>query len=246
MATIELLRKERFDILFLDHMMPQMDGFETLKVLKDEGLLKGMPVIALTANAVVGAEEQYLSAGFDGYLSKPVTINDFEKTLKEYLPAGVIRKTAEDFVEDDADAAPETESESAETTVPEPVPEPGHDSRAPLTIGKARALGLNVDAALVYTSGEEDFYLELLADYANDAKDKAAELTSYLDNGDLENYEILVHSLKSTSRTVGADELADEAKALEDASREKNTEFVKAHHDSFITHFTGFASKITG
>ena len=71
-------------------------------------------------------------------------------------------------------------------------------------------------------------------------------MTSYLDNGDLENYEILVHSLKSTSRTVGADELADEAKALEDASREKNTEFVKAHHDSFITHFTGFASKITG
>ena len=266
MATIELLRKERFDILFLDHMMPQMDGFETLKVLKDEGLLKGMPVIALTANAVVGAEEQYLSAGFDGYLSKPVTINDFEKTLKEYLPAGVIRKTAEDVVEDDVNAVPETESESAETTVPESVAEPvpdsvsdpvpdsvsdavpesGPDSRAPLTIGKARALGLNVDAALVYTSGEEDFYLELLADYANDAKDKAAELTSYLDNGDLENYEILVHSLKSTSRTVGADELADEAKALEDASREKNTEFVKAHHDSFITHFTGFASKITG
>ena len=89
-ATIELMRKEKFDIVFLDHMMPEMDGIETLRKLKDEGLTEGAVMIALTANAVVGAEEQYLSAGFDGYLSKPITIEDIEKALAQYLPADII------------------------------------------------------------------------------------------------------------------------------------------------------------
>ena len=68
-----------------------MDGIETLKILRDENLLDGAAVIALTANAVVGAEEQYLSAGFDGYLSKPIMVDDIENTLKKYLPASVPR-----------------------------------------------------------------------------------------------------------------------------------------------------------
>ena len=222
--TVGLLKKERFDILFLDHMMPDMDGFETLKALKDEGLVKDTPVIALTANAVVGAEEQYLKAGFDGYLSKPVTVEDLEKTLRKYLPSDLTggALTAQEYNSGN------------------------EESSGALTIDKARAAGLNVDAALVYTSGEEDFYLELLSDYASDVPQKADELTSYLDNGDLYNYEILVHSLKSSSRTIGADPLADEAKALEDASRNKDMEFVRSNHSSFIENLLKLASKIKG
>ena len=217
--TIELMRQEKFDIVFLDHMMPNMDGIETLKVLKDEALLGGAVVIALTANAVVGAEAQYLSAGFDGYLSKPITVNDIEKTLKKYLPAGVI--------ENGASEAPGVKSSK-------------------LSLDKLRALGLNVDAALVYTCNDEDFYMELLTDYAESAADKCHDLSAYLENGDIKNYEILVHSLKSASKTVGADGVSEQARALEEASRNKDMSFVNEHHGAFVESFTSLAEKILG
>ena len=217
--TIELMKKNKFDIVFLDHMMPQMDGIETLKVLKDEDLLNGATVIALTANAVVGAEGQYLSAGFDGYLSKPITIQELEKTLRKYLPQGSVEDRAQDAEE---------------------------EKPASVSLDKVRSLGLNVDAGLMYTCSDEDFYLELLTDYARSADDKCSELSSYLEMGDLKNYEILVHSLKSASKTVGADELSDRAKALEEASRDQNTDFVNANHEAFVTGFRELAAKILG
>ena len=217
--TIELMKKDKFDIVFLDHMMPQMDGIETLKVLKDEDLLNGATVIALTANAVVGAEGQYLSAGFDGYLSKPITIQELEKTLRKYLPQGSVEDLAQDAEE---------------------------EKPASVSLDKVRSLGLNVDAGLMYTCSDEDFYLELLTDYARSADDKCSELSSYLEKGDLKNYEILVHSLKSASKTVGADELSDRAKALEEASRDQNTDFVNANHEAFVTGFRELAAKILG
>ena len=215
--TIELLRKNKYDIILLDHMMPQMDGIETLKVLKDENLLNGAVVIALTANAVVGAEEQYLKAGFDGYLSKPIMVDDIENTLKKYLPAEAIEGMA---------------AKTEETAC------------APLSLDKARSAGLNVDAGVGYACGEEDFYLELLSDYAESASDKCTELSSYLDNNDLKNYEILVHSLKSSSRTIGADALSEQAKALEDASKNNDMDFVKKNHDAFVKSLKELAEKI--
>ena len=215
--TIELLKKDKFDLILLDHMMPQMDGIETLKVLKDENLLNGAAVIALTANAVVGAEEQYLNAGFDGYLSKPIMIDDIENTLKKYLPADVIEGTTE-IAEEKTDT--------------------------PLSLERARSAGLNVDAGVGYACGEEDFYLELLSDYADSASYKSSELASYLENNDLKNYEILVHSLKSSSRTIGADALSEQAKALEDASKNNDMDFVKKNHDAFVKNLMELAEKV--
>ena len=157
-------------------------------------------MIALTANAVVGAEGQYLSAGFDGYLSKPITIQELEKTLRKYLPQGSVEDRAQDAEE---------------------------EKPASVSLDKVRSLGLNVDAGLMYTCSDEDFYLELLTDYARSADDKCSELSSYLEKGDLKNYE-------------------DRAKALEEASRDQNTDFVNANHEAFVTGFRELASKILG
>ena len=216
LETIELMRKNKYDILFLDHMMPVLDGFETLKALNDENLLNDTKVIALTANAVVGAEEMYLNAGFDGYLSKPVTIDNFEKALKNYLP---------DYLISDSKRVVEKQED-------------------PHSLDKMRALGLNVDAALGYAGGEEDFYLELLTDYANSAEEKCESLDSFLANNDLNNYEILIHSLKSTSRMVGADDLSDQARDLQDAAGKEEIEYVKDHHTVFVRDFKALAEKI--
>ena len=214
--TIDKLREDKCDMLFLDHMMPKMDGVETLKILKDEGLVKDTVVIALTANAVAGAEEQYLNAGFDSYLSKPVTVKDFEKALKTYLPKDVISGTS--TVAKEADPGPSLE--------------------------KARSLGLNVDAGLAYACDEEDFYMELLTDYAKSAEEKCSSLESFLENSDFENYEILIHSLKSSSKMIGADDLSDKAKDLQDAAGNKDMDFIRSHHDDFVKGYRKLASEV--
>ena len=221
--TIELLKTNKFDILFLDHMMPIMDGIETLKILKEDRLVDDTVVIALTANAVVGAEEQYLNAGFDGYLSKPIIVEDVEKTLRTFLPERVI------------ESGPAAPAASAESSKPSPV-----------TVDKARSLGLNVKAAIEYSCGEEDLYIELLTDYAKNAEDKCATLASYLEDNSLSNYRVLIHSLKSSSKMIGADELSSLAKDLEDASARSDEVYVKSHHDDFAKRFRDLASKILG
>ena len=222
-ATIEKMREGKFDIVFLDHMMPELDGIETLKILKDEGLTEGTVMIALTANAVVGAEEQYLSAGFDGYLSKPITIEDIEKTLKQYLPA--------DITADQGDIINNTQNNKKNKNI---------------NIDTAREIRLNVDSALVYACGDEDFYLELLTDYADQASDRCAELTSYLGAGNLKDYEILVHSIKSSSKTVGADELSELAKSLEAAARDGDLDYVRQHHDALVSGLEELKTRIIG
>ncbi len=84
---IENIKKKKYDIIFLDQMMPEMDGIETLEVIKNEHLADGVPVIVLTADAVVGAKERYLSHGFNDYLSKPVEGDKLEQMIRDYLPA---------------------------------------------------------------------------------------------------------------------------------------------------------------
>jgi CheY-like chemotaxis protein len=93
--SLDILRKEKFDIILLDHMMPEMDGVEALRVMKSEHLADGAPVIALTANAVEGARQMYLSYGFDDYLSKPIVGKALEECLQKWLPEEKVVKFTE-------------------------------------------------------------------------------------------------------------------------------------------------------
>lgn len=86
MECLELLRKQSFDLIFLDHMMPGMDGIETFHVMREEGLCEGVPVIMLTANAIVGDRERYLGEGFDDFLSKPIVPDVLDEMILHYLP----------------------------------------------------------------------------------------------------------------------------------------------------------------
>ena len=94
---LELIKQNHYDIIFLDHMMPEMDGIETLKNIQaSEHLCKDVPVIILTANAISGAKEMYLEQGFADYISKPVSGMDLENCLKQYLPEALIQKDQEE------------------------------------------------------------------------------------------------------------------------------------------------------
>lgn len=92
---IDKVKNELYDVILLDHMMPEMDGTECLRIMKEENLKKKIPVIALTANALSGAKEEYIKLGFDDYLSKPIVPLELENMLRHWLPGWLIENTTE-------------------------------------------------------------------------------------------------------------------------------------------------------
>ena len=95
---LELVKENCYDMIFLDHMMPVMDGVETLHKLQlqEDNLCKDTPVIALTANAIVGAKEMYMKEGFIAYISKPIAFQKLENILLMYLPKQKVEILNED------------------------------------------------------------------------------------------------------------------------------------------------------
>ena len=256
--TIEIMRSKTYDILFLDHMMPKMDGIETLEKLREEHLIPDeTDVIALTANAVNGAKEMYLEAGFDDYLSKPIEISRLAETLAEYLPkecaeiqdepsgkreaaAGAPADSSED-TDGILEFAPADDSADNAHGAENKAKSPGSGDE--VLAGLSRA-GLSVKSGLAYCAGDLGFYCEMLTDYAGTAENRLSDLCRSYETGDLENYRILVHSLKSVSKTVGADSISELAKALENAAKNDDREYIAEHNTELKEMLTETAEKI--
>lgn len=83
---LEVLKKQSFDIIFLDHMMPGMDGIETLHAIREQKMCEGVPIIMLTANAIVGDREKYLEEGFDDFLTKPIITDELDRIIMQHIP----------------------------------------------------------------------------------------------------------------------------------------------------------------
>ena len=240
--TIELCEKNKYDIIFLDHMMPKMDGIECLDILKARKLIDGTLVIALTANAVVGAKEMFLEAGFDDYLSKPILLDDLENMLKKHIPESAIENVP--IKQNSSQASGTAKDESFEVFEFAPAGEDDDGSESGLSIEKAIDAGLNVNEGISFAAGDEGFYLEILRDYANDAEIKCAKLDAFLRAGDMKNYNILVHSVKSASRTVGAFDLTEKARMLEDAAGREDADYVRANHDELVNKYRSLAKQL--
>ncbi|MBQ9275702.1 MAG: response regulator [Succinivibrio sp.] len=203
-----------YDCVLLDHRMPGMDGIETLAHLKESAKFQAhpVPVIALTANAVSGAREQYLKAGFDDYLSKPVSGEALEKALEKHLPPD---KLLSGLSEDQPE--PSNLSAGDDHKLPEisPVNATGEGgSSLPHWLTQSKLLDT---AAGVVNCGSEQNYLEILKVFYDSIEAAAQELENFLRNRDYENFTIKVHALKSSARIVGARELSERARRLENA-----------------------------
>ena len=253
--AVELARRRVYDIIFLDHMMPGMDGIETLARLKVEHLLTGATtVIALTANAVVGARETYLAAGFGDYLSKPVEAEALEAMLAAHLPAEKIAWRGGG----DGDEAPG----AGETGTPASAPDGGDDEvlefapdsaadEAPESapggggaLARLREAGLDVDEGLRYCGGDAAFYLEVLGDFAAACGGKLDRLRSSLGARDWQSYQIDAHALKSAAGTVGAGALSARARALEDAAGARDAGFIETHHAAMAADYRALCGRI--
>uniref|UniRef100_UPI0040574C8A ATP-binding protein n=1 Tax=Agathobacter sp. TaxID=2021311 RepID=UPI0040574C8A len=202
-----------YDVILLDHMMPGMDGVETLKKLKEmkENRSKDAAVIALTANAIVGAKESYMEAGFDDYLSKPIDGNSLEELLEKYIPEEKMVKQAET--------------------------EPATKASAKMEGGEENMSMFNKEIGLYYSMNSEEVYQEFLEIFCSIKEDKTREIVESYEKEDWANYGRHVHSLKSTAKNVGAMKLSDAAYELEKASREGRHEFIHANHDEMLRLF---------
>ena len=224
--SIDICREKVFDIIFMDHMMSGMDGVEAMKRIRTDvaGLNGSIPIVALTANAMSSAKQMFLSEGFDGFVSKPVEIEELERVLKQVLP-----KSAISFVDANGNEASVQEEPVAEEPVPAPELTPGKDF-----IAELKKSGIDTEGGLKYCVGDKDFYKSLLIQFATESADKIAAMKKHYTSRDWHNYEILVHALKSTSKMIGIYDLSEKAKSLEMAAKNNEENYILDNHEQMI------------
>lgn len=216
---IALAAKKKYDVIFLDHRMPEKDGIETLQELlaAKDSPNSGTPVICLTANAVSGAKEMYLSAGFNDYLTKPIDPEKLESALIKYLPAEKVIK------------AVQTDEDTPEADLP----------------GWLRNIeAIDINEGVSRCGGNEN-YLETLKVYAEDAEDGAALIESLWNERDIPGLTVKVHALKSTSRVVGAMKLGALAEMLEKAGNDGDTDTIAENIDTLIAEYRRLGDELS-
>lgn len=208
---LELVKKEPYHIIFMDHMMPEMDGIETLheiRKLKDFPN-EDTPVIVLTANALSGAREGYLKEGFADFLTKPIDGSLLEETTRRFLPKELVHSISPDLSEPDQAPA-----------------DKNYDDYLNYGIFIAKGLSL--------AKNDEEMYQELVRMFLTDRK-KQEEMRRFLSEGNIKDYAIWVHGLKGNARTLGADSLADTAFEHEKQSKAGNMEYVLKYWDELLS-----------
>ena len=212
--------ENRFDVIFMDHMMPDMDGVETMHRIRLMDGGEEAVVIALTANALSGAAAEYKLLGFQGFLAKPIEPKNMEKILQKWIPARLIRPLDKEQAE--APAALE--------------------SPAPTQAGTALANLIDEKVALKYCMGNRVFLRKMLAAFRKN--EKTAQMEAFYLAQDWENYRLVAHSLKSNALTVGALPLSEHAKELEFAARDEHADEIREKHGPFLAEYRAILDAI--
>ncbi|MCR4946015.1 MAG: response regulator, partial [Lachnospiraceae bacterium] len=220
MSGDEGLRKaaeKRYDIIFLDHMMPGKDGIQTLHELKamKDGPNRNTPVICLTANAISGARDYYLSEGFDDYLSKPVDHSKLEDMLIEHLPDDAVMPEGSIFAYEIQKTKP---YEDGIEEIPEAV---------------AAIEAIDAKEGLK-NSGSVEAYMSLIRIFYNDMDRNITQLCTLYDEERIQEYTVCVHAMKSSAWLIGAFQLGEDARMLEEAGKKSDMAYLRSHHDLYI------------
>ena len=213
--------QQKYDLILMDHMMPEMDGVLTFEKLHGDKSSPNFetPVIMLTANALAGMREQYMDVGFADYVSKPVRGAKLEEAIRRNLPESLIKP-----------ASPEIPAEAVST-------EPSGFADICSAVPE-----LNVNAALQYCCGSAELLNDLLHDFTEN--DHFSDLKAAFEEKRWEDYRRHAHSLKSTSLMIGLTGLSERARASELALKGGCTEFAELNHDSLIEEYSALLGKI--
>lgn len=210
---LNAVKKQTYDIIFMDQMMPGMDGVETLSRLREiKKGNKSTPVIALTANALVGVKEEMLEEGFDDFLGKPMDLTELENVLIRFLKE-----------------------------LQEEMPESGREETgfAAETAGRYESLirkGIDVQAGIELCGGEES-YLEVLKAFVTNAPVQQRNLSQSLKLGDYRRYTVSVHALKSAAASIGALKLSEISRMHEEAGNKENIAYINEDFVNLIEEY---------
>ena len=247
--AISMCGKEDYDLILLDHMMPEMDGIETLKEIRrlNRKSSKECIIIAFTANAVSGARDMFLQEGFDEFISKPVELTELERVLKKSLPKSsykyVDKNKKADIIAETVEKCTEQEDSEPGNSVKDELVQDNsvQDNSMMLQLEKA---GINTNSGIGYCNGDKDFYIELLTSFVDGANSKESELGNFFEKKDMKNYGIVVHALKSTAKMIGANSLSDNAKQAEAAAKADNLDYITAHHEELMMQYGNIVTSI--
>ncbi len=214
--------RKKYDIIFLDHMMPGKNGIETLHELKADknGINYDTTVICLTANAISGAKETYIKEGFEGYISKPIDSRELEDMLMAYIPKEKL-----------CAPGPAEECKAEINALEDEFVIADDDELAYLK-------GSPIDTAEgLKNNGGKENYRQILKIFIDSADEKISELDRLYDTEDYDGYTIKVHAMKSSARIIGAKANAEKAQLLENAGKSGDTDFIKDNHGAFINEY---------
>ncbi len=211
---LDKMKEQSFDLIFLDHMMPDMDGIKTLHEIKRQKLCEGVPVIILTANIIAEDKEKYLSEGFDDFLTKPVIPDKLDKMILKYLPESLIITT---------DLEMESRKLSKMDEFQEKLPE------------------INLEQGFLICGGDKQFYLELFQDFTEmSVKD---DLNQYLNAKDYNNYCIRIHGFKNSAYSMGAVAIGDMAYEIEKLTKDSFPEGIQEMQAQLFQEYDDICSR---
>jgi signal transduction histidine kinase/CheY-like chemotaxis protein len=217
--AIALVRERPYDVVFMDHMMPEMDGIETTAAIRglDVDYARDMPIIALTANAISGMKEMFLAKGFNDYLAKPIEISKLDDIMEKWIPLDKRIKMRHDMKRD------------------------AHIRGPGLVIE-----GIDVRQGITMTGGTESGYRGVLSTYCRDAEDRLKTLDHFSvdERSNLAGFTTQVHALKSASASIGAAALSEEARLLEMAGKNGDMTFIRERTGDFCRHLEALVQQI--
>jgi signal transduction histidine kinase/CheY-like chemotaxis protein len=195
-SIVEHSGTSRYDLIFMDHMMPGMDGIDAALRIRsiDSDYTRNVPIIALTANALAGSRETFLENGINDFLAKPIDIQKMDLMLEKWIPR-------------------EKQIKYSEEAAPEPGFSPADTERIP------EIEGVDTRAGLANTGGSLPVYRQILSVYAADALERLPRIRAAAEAGEFAAYTTMVHALKGISRSIGAADLGETAARLEEAGR---------------------------
>lgn len=214
--TLLKVKEQEYDLILLDHMMPGMDGIETLQKLNEEHLVDGIPVLVLTSNDEKGARQMYEAFGFQDYLKKPIMGIDLEDAILKWLPEQKIERIFP----------------SEDETVLNPKS----------SINDALSKMIQLKKAMSYSDDNIEVLYDHILLYLNSKKRYMTQLSQAYEANDINNYMITIHALKGSSMLIGAIKISCYALEIESECKKSNWKYVKLNHKEFLNEYVQFCN----
>jgi PAS domain S-box-containing protein len=215
----------KYNAIFMDHMMPSMDGIEATRLIREIGTeyAKNIPIIACTANAVAGNEKMFLDKGFQAFISKPIEIFFLDEIIREWVQNGEQEKL---FAAQHIGAAKQIPSDMQDNQ------EQAISDKSNHLIFNTKIVGLDIKKG-IDRFGDIESFLKILRSFETNTR-PFLETIATVDKDKLADYRIIVHGIKSSSRGICADLVGDKAEALENAAKFENFNFINDHNPAFL------------